>query len=1006
MSDRMEPISFERLLNWIIGEYDLEKSIFGIKRDKFYYKKSNNSVKFLGRELGMPIGPAAGPNSQLAQNIVSAYLTGSRFIELKTVQILDGENLPVAKPCINAEDECYNVEWSTELTVHEAYEEYVKAWFLINFLSKELGLSHSKDFMFNMSVGYDLDGIKSKKIDSYIENLKSSKNTEIWNECFGVLEKNLGRFKNFKREDLLSISDCIADSITLSTLHGCPPDEIERIARYLLREKKLNTFIKLNPTLLGENFVKKMFEAMGYNYIELNYKHFKNDLQYGDCIRMLSRLKEEAEENGLNIGVKLSNTLPVNIENNELPGEEMYMSGRSLYPLTISLAKKLAKEFDGRLIISYSGGADFFNIKDIYETGICPITFATTILKPGGYNRIEQMAEEIEPVLKNYECIDLKRLTELADRVVLDNHYIKNTKSSVNEKKNTLPVFDCTMAPCSDACPINQNVPKYIAEVNEGRYMDAFKTIVMDNVLPSITGEICIHRCQDGCTRNFYESPVTIRSIKKQAADHCEDEYIKCLKPTVLKTKKKAVVIGAGPCGLSVAAYLRRNGVSVTVLEKEAEPFGIVSQVIPDFRISKEDILRDYNLIKAYGVEVIFNSNSDIDIDTLKENYDYVVLALGAPEEIKLNLSSGDNHVIGANQFLRSYRSSKDNISLGRRVVVVGGGNVAIDAARAAKRVDGVQRVFIVYRRTMDLMPAGKEEIDEALEEGIEILELLSPVSYEDNVLSCQRMTLGDRDSSGRRRPVKTGEILNVVCNSVISAIGEKIDSEFLKLKGVEVTERELPKINSSFETTINNVYIAGDGATGPKSIVDAMASAKVVAEDILRKEGLHCDFDDLRRDNKASCELTSHRNSFYRRKGILKDITLKDEERCLGCGEICELCVDVCPNRANKVIVVGGKNQILHIDGMCNECGNCAIFCPHKGRPYTDKFTLFSSIEKMRDSNNAGFIVEDLSKGDCIVRYGDDDLKSFSFDDQSKVPKEVSDMINAILRDYRYLLY
>ena len=167
----MTPIPFEKLLHWVLNEYKLKGTIFGINKKKFYKNVSKSSINILGENISTCIGPAAGPHSQLTQNIVAAYLTGSRFIELKTVQILDGEDLPVSKPCIYAQDECYNVEWSTELTVPSAYDEYVKAWFLLHVLMKELGLSNTRDFIFNMSVGYDLEGIKSPKVNKFIDEM-------------------------------------------------------------------------------------------------------------------------------------------------------------------------------------------------------------------------------------------------------------------------------------------------------------------------------------------------------------------------------------------------------------------------------------------------------------------------------------------------------------------------------------------------------------------------------------------------------------------------------------------------------------------------------------------------------------------------------------------------------------------------------------------------------------------------------------------------------------------
>ena len=180
MSDRMRPVSFGKLMEWILSEKKRTGSIFGVSS---IYSHKGEAFTFLGEKLETPFGPAAGPHTQLAQNIISAYAAGARFFELKTVQILDGEDLPVSKPCIDARDECYNVEWSTELTVPEAFDEYVKAWFALKLISEEFNLGAPDGFVFNMSVGYDLKGIKSEKIDRFIEGLKDASGSPIWDEC-------------------------------------------------------------------------------------------------------------------------------------------------------------------------------------------------------------------------------------------------------------------------------------------------------------------------------------------------------------------------------------------------------------------------------------------------------------------------------------------------------------------------------------------------------------------------------------------------------------------------------------------------------------------------------------------------------------------------------------------------------------------------------------------------------------------------------------------------------
>ncbi|SCK04360.1 Glutamate synthase [NADPH] small chain [uncultured Clostridium sp.] len=1001
----MTPIPFGKLLAWVLDEYKLKGTIFGINKEKFYRNLSNSSINILGENISTCMGPAAGPHSQLTQNIVAAYLAGSRFIELKTVQILDGEDLPVSKPCIYAQDECYNVEWSTELTVPDAYDEYVKAWFLLHVLMKELDLSNNRDFMFNMSVGYDLEGIKSPKVNKFIDGMIDASSTSIWSECKKVITDNLDKLSKFNIDDLNNISNKICSSITLSTLHGCPPQEIERIANYLLNEKKLNTFIKMNPTLLGEDFVRSTFDSMGYKYITLNPHHFKNDLQFDDAVSMLHRLKSVAKGLDLEIGVKLTNTLPTKITNNELPGEEMYMSGRSLFPLSITLAYKLAKEFNGDLKISYSGGVDFFNIRDIYSTGISPITFATTLLKPGGYERIHQLAKKTEEINSKIKAnINLELLEKLTTSVLNNKPYKKEWREINNRKlKSDLPLFDCATAPCNKGCPINQQIPQYVSLVGEKKFDEAFEVIVNDNVSPAITSTICNHNCQSKCTRLDYDKSVSIRNMKNIAVINAQDEYISKLEPSKIKTNKKVAIIGAGVAGLATAAYLRRNGVDVTVFEKRDKPYGVIQYVIPEFRIEQSIIEKDFDLIKNYGVNFNFGSKDDFIIDELKKEFDYIVLAIGAWKPLKIDIIDNDNKTINALEFLEDFKHNSEAINLGKNICIIGGGDVAMDAARAAKRLNGVENVTVIYRRTKDLMPASKEEIELLIKDGIIIKELLSPKEVKDGKLICTKMKLGDKDSSGRRKPIETTNNIEIYADTVIQAVGDTIDTSLLEKNNIAMNSKGYPIINEKSETSIKNVYVAGDMKSGPATIVQAMADGKLVAKDILKRESISNDFEEK--------VVQFNENELYSRKGIISSPKLNEDEssRCLSCNNICELCVDVCPNRANMLIKINSGNmnshQVLHIDGMCNECGNCGIFCPHDGNPYKDKFTIFWSEVDFNNSENKGFLMLDKTTNTFEVRKEDGLVVTYKLGEKDKISEEYEEIIKSCIYNYNYII-
>ena len=419
MSDIMRPVPFEGLLTRIFGEYKASRSIFDIAETQFYRKADDRLIKVFGETCETPVGPAAGPHTQLAQNIVVSWLTGGRFIELKTVQIMD--RLEIAKPCIDAEDECYNTEWSTEYTLPKAFDEYLKAWFALHLLEEVFDPrqdGEAKSFSFNMSVGYDLEGIKQPPMQEYIDSMVDARGHPRFAEYVRTLERWVNDDAFIRDLGLESrkaqlqglpgrIASKIARGVTLSTMHGCPPHEIEAICRYMLEEKSLNTFVKLNPTLLGYDRVREILDACGFGYLTVRKESFAHDLPLEEAKSMLRRLLELSREKGLSFGVKLTNTLGAVNAKGVLPGDEFYMSGRALFPLSINVAAVLSREFDGELPVSYSGGASLFNIKDIFETGIRPITMCTDLLKPGGYLRLLECAKRTGP---------LRRLADDADR--------------------------------------------------------------------------------------------------------------------------------------------------------------------------------------------------------------------------------------------------------------------------------------------------------------------------------------------------------------------------------------------------------------------------------------------------------------------------------------------------------------------------------------------------------------------------------------------------------------
>ena len=980
MSEKMYPIPFKSLMNWIVTEYAREGEIFGVHTP---YYATGKTLPIFGERIETPFGPAAGPNSQLAQNIIAAYMAGARFFEVKTVQKMDGAELAacVPRPCILAADEGYNQEWSTELEVPQARDEYIKAWCALKVLSKVYGFGDPDGFVFNMSVGYDLEGIKGEKVNTYIDNMMDASETKQFKECLEVLTELFPAEKDY----IASISPRVSRSVTVSTLHGCPPQEIERIASYLLTEKHLHTFVKCNPTILGYKTARTILDSMGYDYIVFDEHHFNEDLQWVDAVPMFERLQALADSKGLEFGLKLSNTFPVDTTRNELPGTEMYMSGRSLFPLTIEMCNRISHQFGGKMRISFAGGAEFFNCDKLFAAGIWPITVATTILKPGGYNRLHQMVEKTEKLPYKAFCgTDSSAISDMSTASHSDFHHLKPIKPVASRKsEEKVPWIDCFTAPCKGGCPIHQDIPEYIELCRKGLYGPALKLITEKNALPFITGTICAHRCQNKCSRNFYEESVQIRDTKLVAATKGYGALMADIKVPAKVEGKKAAIIGGGPTGIAAAYFLGRVGIETTIFEREEKLGGVPRYVIPAFRISDEAIDKDIALMERYGVEVKCGLPAPSVEELKKLGYTHILIATGAWQAGKLDIPGNVKGVIGWMKEMKTQVKP----CLDGHVVVVGAGNTAMDAARVAKRM-GAASSTIVYRRTKKEMPADEHELKLAIDEGVNMVELAAPVAQENGKLKLEKMKLGEPDASGRRSPPATGEFFELPRDLAISAVGEKVDAKLMADNGIEM-ERKGP----AFKTNVENVWCAGDAHRGPATVVEGIADAASFAEAVIGEAHTY-DIPEAAYPSKAQA---------IAKKGILK--MAKDAccegSRCLDCNTVCENCADSCPNRANVVIKLSdGRHQILHIDKMCNECGNCTQFCPYASEPCRDKFTLFQTKEDMEDSRNAGVLF--LGGDKVLVRMAE--VKEYDLSQPNELPKEIENLILTVRSKYAYL--
>lgn len=1043
MSDRMRPVPLENLLDRIIGELRAQGSIFGIKQEQFYQDKRSKKIKVFNQEASTPLGPAAGPHTQLSQNIITSYLTGARFIELKTVQILD--SLEVEKPCIDARDEGYNVEWSTEFTLPKAFDEYLKAWFILHLIEAlNEGKAVEPSFIFNMSVGYNLEGIKSEKMQKFISSMTDASGDKKFNEYKEIIKNKFskgyldGTRWEGKEEiaiaELDKISACISPSVTLSTMHGCPPQEIEAICSYMLKEKGFDTFVKLNPTLLGYDKVREVLDNLGYTYLHLKRESFEHDLQYPDAVSMLHRLVDLSKEVGHGFGVKLTNTLGSVNDQNVLPGEEMYMSGRALLPISTNVALLLSKEFDGKLPISYSGGANANTVKDLFESGIHPITVATDMLKPGGYTRLTQMVN-ICNASDGYdkERIDIERLSTLVEKAQRPSSFVDKEARGYERAKveSKLPLTDCFVAPCVEACPIHQDIPEYVGLMGEGREAEALAVILSKNPLVNMTGWICDHQCQNHCSRLDYEGPVEIRALKKLASEKGYERYMENYFEIEEPSAVKAAVVGAGPAGLSAAYFLNKAGFDVTLFEKEKSAGGVVKNVIPNFRIPEEVVQKDVDFIKQTGVTMKFGVKTEqVSLNALKaKGYDYIFYAIGAEKGNGLRLS-GEGKVLDAISYLKSVKRA-EAVNLGKNVVVVGGGNTAMDTARAAAR--GGAKVTVVYRRDILSMPADKEEYRLARKDGVEFCFLSNPIGFEGESIRVRKMTLGEMDASSRRRPVETEETFLLPCSAVITATGEKADEKVLLALGLPEAEKS------------GHVYMVGDVLSGPSTVVRCIASARKAVDECIDfvldnmedeedepececghhhhgdGEECHCHDEQEAEEEYSPEELREAEDLFFasirEKKAVIRgsevgeDFAKNEAKRCLECSYLCTKCVEVCPNRANVPLdmrdceLFEDPFQILHLDAYCNECGNCATFCPHIGGPYLKKFTLFSRADDFESSKNSGFFVDGKKVRIRLEGRLIDGVINEKEELEADIPEEIMAIISEVFISYPYLL-
>mgnify|MGYP001025715296 FL=1 len=502
------------------------------------------------------------------------------------------------------------------------------------------------------------------------------------------------------------------------------------------------------------------------------------------------------------------------------------------------------------------------------------------------------------------------------------------------------PVYVDHLPPCNERCPAGENIQGWLFKAESGDYRGAWETIIRDNPFPALMGRVCYHTCELACNRGKLDESVGINSVERFLGDYANQKGWDYPKPES-ESGKKVLIIGAGPAGLSCAYHLKRMGHSVTVLESTAQAGGMMRYGIPRYRLPREILDREIEKLVRLGVTFKYNHTvTDVLAEKSEGQFDAVFLGLGAHLAKRAYIPAGDaSHVMDAVTLLRSMEGDAQPM-IGRRVVVYGGGNTAVDVARTVKRLGA--EPLMVYRRTQEKAPAHRFEIEEAKEEGVAMKWLSTVAQAGEKEIKIEKMRL---DENGDPQP--TGEFETISADSLVLALGQETDLSCLNKLDL-ATERGAVIVDSTMMTSIDGIFAGGDMVPGERNVTVAIGHGKLAARAInawLKGEKYHAPhrgpaatfeklntwyYADAPKTVRPMLDLARRTSTFDEVvHGLTEENALFEARRCMSCGNCfeCDTCYGVCPDNAIIKLGVGKRFEIKY--DYCKGCGICANECP-----------------------------------------------------------------------------